>query len=235
MEEVRINPFPVLYSPFPIPYSSFLVSIPIFSEANHPLIRSLNARDERELAVLARENPARGKFLAAFFCRYGAITYSLAQHVAPHDLQRDYCFATAWQKMFAKLITMEAAELPIADADIWQSWTIDNIAGFFRSITIPPVGAIRYRLAQASPPLWYYLDLALEQIEPLDRLTIVLDREYGGDPTTISQQLQREAVEIPPADIPAKIATAYESLTQAIPADIRTIYWGMVAQTDLLE
>jgi hypothetical protein len=202
-----------------------MLSIPIFPEANHEIVRSLAIYSDRELVSLHQLHPEQGKFFTALFCRYGDIVYSVVQHAVDSQQQVDYLFAIAWREIFQELQRVKLSIDP--DATNWQNWLMDITGNTIETVEIPPAAQIRYMLSAASPPLWCYLERGLDRLSPLLRLIVVMTQSLKWNEQRICAYLQGEGQTIPASSIPNYLAEGYQQLEAALPLDIRDIYLGV--------
>ncbi|MGK7903155.1 MAG: sigma-70 family RNA polymerase sigma factor [Hormoscilla sp.] len=105
-----------------------------------------------------------------------------------------------------------------------QNWLIDITAICINRFELPPVESIYYSLEEASPPLWCYLEQALEQVPPGMRLIILMAQTFHWSETRISAYLQAEGEMISPANVKMQLIEGYQLLLDTLPADIREIY-----------
>lgn len=205
------------------------MQIPTFSEANHPIVKSLFHHSDRELLTLYQRHPEEGKYFTALFCRYSAIVYTLVRHSAKSPVRSDYLFALIWQRIFHE---MRALDLnPSADANddatgevTLQNWLIQLTAMSIDRAQLPAVEDIQYSLAAAPPPLWCYLQQALDTLDPLTRLMVVMSQTFKWSETRIAAYLQAEGETLTPADVARQLPNGYRQLETRLPEDIRAIY-----------
>jgi len=105
-----------------------------------------------------------------------------------------------------------------------QNWLIDITAICINRVELPPVESIYYSLEGASPPLWCYIEQALEQLPPGMRLIILMAQTFHWSETRIAAYLQAEGEMISPANVKMQLIQGYQLLLDALPADIREIY-----------
>ena len=202
-----------------------MVKLPEFPEANHPIVRSHLESPDQVLVRGFQHHPDQGQYFTAIFCRYGALSYTLLQNMAQSSLQIDYLFARLWRNIFFELRTFE---LDTTDGDnegrVLQNWISDRIALTIHEEELPQIETIQYSLKAASPPLWCYLQQALDQLPPLLRLILVLSQTHHWQNDRISSFLQSKGETIESTQIPAKLGEAQQLLLDALPTDIRDIY-----------
>lgn len=112
-----------------------------------------------------------------------------------------------------------------ADTLTLQNWLIDITAICINRFELPPVESIYYSLEEASPPLWCYLEQALEQVPPVMRLIILMAQTFHWSETRIAAYLQAEGETISPATVKIQLIEGCQLLEDALPVDIREIYW----------
>lgn len=198
--------------------------IPHFSESNHPLVKSLFHYSDHELVTLFQRYPEQGKYFTAIFCRYSPIVYTLIRHSARSPVQADYLFALTWRHIFYELRGMDFMKEAASESNTFQSWLINMTAVCINQAELPPVESIHYTLKTASPPLWCYLEAALEQLSPLMRLIMIMALTFKWSETRIAAYLQAEGDAIAPADVRRQLQQGYQLLEANLPDDIREIY-----------
>jgi hypothetical protein len=197
------------------------VNIPQFSECNHSLVRSLSHYSDQELLTLFQRHSDAGQYFVTIFCRYSPLVYTLIRHSARSPVQADYLFAITWRHIFHELRGLDVhAEAPFN----LQNWLINVTAVSINTATLPAVESIHYSLSEASPPLWCYIGQALEQVQPVHRLMILMAQTFNWSETRIAAYLQAEGEAIAPANVTARLEEAYRDLEESLPGDIRAIY-----------
>lgn len=204
------------------------MQIPHFPEANHPIVKSLFHHSDSELLTLFQRHPEAGKYFTTIFCRYSPIVYTLIRHSARSPVQADYLFALTWRHIFYELggLDLRANLAPEVETPTLQHWLINVTAVCINQAELPPVESIHYSLSKASPPLWCYLEQALERLPPMSRLIAIMAQTYQWSETRISAYLQAERETVSPSEVKAKLQEAYQLLETALPKDIRAIYLG---------
>jgi hypothetical protein len=203
------------------------VQIPHFSEANHPIVKSLFHHSDQELLSLFQRHPDAGKFLTAIFCRYSPIVYTLIRHSARSPVQADYLFALTWRHIYHELGGLDLINpQPGGEALTLQNWLINMTAYCINEIELPPTEAINYSLKATSPPLWCYLEQALDQLPPILRLMVLMAQTFHWSETRIAAYLQAEGEAIAPNEVANFLQEGYRMLEDKLPTDIRAIYLG---------
>ncbi|HEY9708010.1 MAG TPA: sigma factor-like helix-turn-helix DNA-binding protein, partial [Oculatellaceae cyanobacterium] len=110
--------------------------------------------------------------------------------------------------------------------DSFQGWLINMTAICINQAELPPVESIHYDINAAPPPLWCYLEQALEQLPPIVRLMVVMAQTFHWSETRIAAYLQAEGEAISPAQVRTQLQQGYQLLQAALPEDIREIYFG---------
>ncbi|MDZ8096618.1 MAG: sigma-70 family RNA polymerase sigma factor [Nostoc sp. DedQUE05] len=211
------------------------MQIPHFPEANHPLVKSLFHHSDHELLTLFQRYPDAGKYFTVIFCRYSPIVYTLIRHSARSPVQADYLFALTWRHIYyelggLKLTDSESGE----EALTMQNWLINMTAFCINEIKLPPTEAIHYSLQATSPPLWCYVQQALDQLPPVLRLIVLMAQTFHWSETRIAAYLQAEGEAIAPHEVANFLQEGYRMLEDKLPTDIRTIYFGEdLAQSEL--
>jgi hypothetical protein len=199
-----------------------MVFLPNFPEAKHELIVPLSDLSDRELIARCQQQRDRGQFFTGLFCRYGAIVSATIQHAVESQTQAEYLLAIVWREIFQAIGRVHIP--PESETVDWQAWILDITGNVLNRIEIPSLKQTRYSLTAAPPPLWCYLEQALDRIPPLLRLIVVMANSLQWNEQRISAYLQGEGEKIPPAEIPAYLAEGYRVLEASLPEDIRRIY-----------
>ncbi|MBD1999486.1 sigma-70 family RNA polymerase sigma factor [Leptolyngbya sp. FACHB-541] len=203
--------------------------VPNFPECSHPLVKSLFHYSDQELLTLFQRHPDAGQYFTAIFCRYSPIVYTLIRHSARSPVQADYLFAITWKHIYHELggLDLHAAAAPSAASRSGlslQSWLINVTAVCINGADLPAVESIHYSLKAASPPLWCYIEQALDQLPPVQRLMIVMAQTFRWSETRIAAYLQAEGETISAAEVKTQLQDGYQKLEATLPADIRAIY-----------
>ncbi len=218
----------ILESSVPISHSwqlsSLIVQIPHFPESNHPIVKSLFHYSDQELLTLFQRHPEQGRFFTAIFCRYSSIVYTLIQHLARSPVQADYLFALTWRHIYFELGGLDLRDVTGTGLLTFQNWLINITAVCINQAELPPVEAIHYNLQAASPPLWCYVEQALERFPPMLRLMVLMAQTFNWSDTRIAAYLQAEGEAISPAAVRIKLTEGYQLLEASLPEDIRAIY-----------
>lgn len=202
------------------------MQIPHFSESNHLMVKSLFHYSDQELVTLFQRYPEQGKYFTAIFCRYHPIVYTLIQHSARSPVQADYLFALTWRHIFYELRGLDLRNYNVAGSSSFQNWLINMTAICINQADLPPVESIHYNLQTSPPPLWCYLEQALEQLSPMLRLIVVMAQTFHWSETRIAAYLQAEGEAISPAQVRIQLQQGYQLLQSTLPDDIRAIYLG---------
>jgi len=209
------------------------VSIPSFPECSHAVVKSLGHYSDDELLTLFQRHPDAGQYFAAIFCRYSPMVYTLIRHSARSPVQADYLFATTWRHVFHELggLDLRGANGEHPGATL-QSWLINVTAICINQAELPPVESIHYDLQAAPPPLWCYIERALDQLSPVVRLVVLMAQTFNWSETRISAYLKAEGEALSPAEVRAKLEEGYRQLEEALPEDVRGIYLGEHASVE---
>ncbi len=200
-------------------------AIPTFPECNHPIVKSLAHYSDQELLTLFQRHLESGQYFVAIFCRYSPMVYTLIRHTARSPVQADYLFATTWRHIFYELAGLDLRATGAAgEAMTLQSWLINVTAICINQAELPPVEAIHYDLNATSPPLWCYLERALDQLPPTLRLIVLMAQTFNWSETRISAYLRAEGEALAPEQVRVQLQEGYRLLEVALPEDIRAIY-----------
>lgn len=200
------------------------VQIPHFSEVNHPLIKSLSGSSDGDLLAWFQRYRERGRYFTALFCRYGPLTYTLVWHSTRSPVQADYLFALTWRHFYQQMQGLDVDKFAETGSTSLQSWLINQTGVCLQKIEVPPATSINYDLKSASPPLWCYLEIAVDRLPPHLRLMLLMSETFHWSETRIAAYLQAEKEMISPAEVRAAIGQAYQQVEAALPEDIREIY-----------
>ena len=203
------------------------MQIPHFPEANHPLVKSLFHHSDDELLTLFQRYPDAGKYFTVIFCRYSPIVYTLIRHSARSPVQADYLFALTWRHIYYELGGLNLIDSESGkEALTMQNWLINMTAFCINEIKVPPTEAIHYSLQATSPPLWCYVQQALDQLPPVLRLIVLMVQTFHWSETRIAAYLQAEGEAIAPSVVANFLQEGYRMLEDKLPTDIRSIYFG---------
>ncbi len=203
------------------------MQIPHFPEANHPLVKSLFHHSDHELLTLFQRYPDAGKYFTVIFCRYSPIVYTLIRHSARSPVQADYLFALTWRHIYYELGGLNLTDSESdQEALTMQNWLINMTAFCINEIKLPPTEAIHYSLQGTSPPLWCFVEKALDQLPPILRLIVLMAQTFHWSETRIAAYLQAEGEAIAPSEVANFLQEGYRMLEDKLPADIRAIYFG---------
>lgn len=202
------------------------MQIPQFPECNHPIVKSLFHQSDQELLTLFQRHPHIGKYFTAIFCRYSPVVYTLIRHSARSPVQADYLFATTWRHIYYELGGLDLRGTGESGSENFtlQNWLINVTAICINQADLPPVESIHYSLQAASPPLWCYVEQALDQLPPVSRLMILMAQTFHWSETRIAAYLQAEGEVISPAEVRVRLQEGYQLLEETLPEDIRAIY-----------
>lgn len=210
------------------------MQIPKFPECNHAIVSSLEHHSDQELLVLFQRYPDAGKYFLAIFCRYSPIVYSLIHHSIRSPAQADYLFAITWRHIYYELGGLDLhGSSPESATSTLQSWLIQVTAICINRVELPPVESIHYSLREASPPLWCFVEQALEQLQPAQRLIVLLSQTFHWSETRIAAYLQAEGQITTPAEVRRQIEESHQVLEAALPEDIAAIYLDRLPASDL--
>jgi hypothetical protein len=197
------------------------VAVPSFPEADHPFIASLAKYNDNTLITLFQRYPAEGKYFTALFCRYSLIVYALISHRITSPVQTDYLFAFSWRHIFYE---MGGLVLSGQEKNSFQNWIINMTVICLNEIELPLVEQINYNITTASPPLWCYLEQALNRLPPLLRLILIMAENFHWSIPRITTYLQAEGETITQLEIPILLTKAHRLLEKNLPEDIKIIY-----------
>lgn len=203
------------------------MQIPHFPESNHPLVKSLFHKSDQELIALFCQHPDAGRYFTAIFCRYSPIVYTLIMHSARSPVQADYLFAMTWRHIYYQIgaVNLESGQ-PATPALTLQNWLINMTAYCINETELPPTESIHYSLKTTSPPLWCYVEQALDQLPPMLRLMVLMAQTFHWSETRIAAYLQAEGETISPNEVANFLQQGYRMLEEKLPADVRAIYLG---------
>lgn len=200
------------------------MQIPKFTESQHSLIKPLSRYSDSELLTLFQRYPEQGKYFVAIFCRYSSLVYTLIAHSARSPVQADYVFALTWRHIYYEMRGVALRQNGDNEANSFQNWLINMTALCINETTVPTVESINYNLQAAPPPLWCYLEQALDLLPPLSRLITIMAQTFHWSETRISAYLQAEGDILSPAQVQTELQKSYTLLIKELPEDIREIY-----------
>lgn len=196
------------------------------SELSHPLVSALLHYSDQDLLTLFQRHPDRGQYFVMIFCRYSPIVHTLIKHSVRSPVQADYLFAITWRHIFNELGGLDLRD---GAPTTLQNWLINMTAACINRVELPPVESIQSSLQATSPPLGCYLERSLDQLEPTQRLIILMAQTFHWSETRISAYLQAEGEFLSPSEVKQALAKAYQQLERVLPEDISEIYLGRLA------
>ena len=217
------------------------MEIPSFPECKHSIVSALARHTDQELLTLFQRKPESGQYFVAIFCRYSPIVYTLIQHSARSPVQANYLFAMTWRHIYHELRGVELRDFLMnssssesersmeSDSDTHnsltlQNWLINITAVCINKSQLPPTEAIHYSMSKASPPLWCYLEQALNQLPPTHRLVLLLAQTFHWSKPRISAYLQAEGEPLSRNQLDRILDESYAQLSSSLPEDIQEIY-----------
>lgn len=202
-----------------------MMQIQTFPEYRHPLVTALNHHSDQDLLTLFQRHPDVGKYFVTLFCRYAPIVHTLIRHSIRSSVQADYLFAVTWRHIYYELGGLDLHEHSTDEKPLTlQNWLISVTAACINRVELPPVEEIHYALQKASPPLWCYLEQALAQLLPVQRLMVLMAQTFHWSETRIAAYLQAEGDRMTAREVKQQLETAYQQLETVLPEDIRQIY-----------
>jgi len=210
-----------------------VVKLPTFPECNHPVVRLLAHRSDRELLHLFQICPAKGQYFTAIFCRYSHLVYALIRNSAQSPVQVDYLFAKTWQCIYDELQHLKLdKQVSSSEQRALQSWILNMSAVSINEANLPPVETINYALSAAPPPLWCYLEEALEHLPATCRLILTLAQTFHWSESRIAAYLATEGEIISPEQVQVQLQEGYQLLEALLPKDIQEIYLSTAANEE---
>ncbi|MEM9217672.1 MAG: sigma-70 family RNA polymerase sigma factor [Cyanobacteria bacterium P01_F01_bin.150] len=221
-----------------------MVDIPNFPECRHPIVAGLTRHTDHELLTLFQRKPESGQYFLAIFCRYSPIVYTLIQHSARSPVQANYLFAMTWRHIYHELRGVELRDF-LADPSrstekssakrqvdgkagpsimTLQSWLINITAVCINKAELPPTESVHYAMDKASPPLWCYLEQAINQLSPVHRLVLLLAQTFHWSKPRIAAYLQAEGEALSADQLDHVLEEGYHQLKEALPEDIQSVY-----------
>ncbi len=197
------------------------MQLPNFPQCSHDLIRPLFRYSDQDLVALLQRHPEAGRYFTALFCRYGQVVYTLINSSVRSPVQADYLFARTWWHIHSELMGLDLRSMK---GMTLQSWLINLTAVIINRAETPPVEAIHYSLTAAPPPLWCYLQQALERIPGDLRLIVLLAETFRWSEARIAAYLQAEGEVVSPGEVRSQLRVAHEQLLDALPEDIQELY-----------
>ena len=200
------------------------VDIPHFAESDHQLIQSLFHHSDRSLLALFQQHRDQGRYFTAIFCRYSPIVYTLIANTKRSPQETNYLFALTWREVFHSLDQLVLRENGSPEVHSLQNWLIYMSVLCLNQKNLKPDTANNYDLKIAPPPLWCYLEEALEKLPAKIRFILVMSELFHWSTTRITAYLQADGENISLSSVEELLERGYRMLTQGIPEDIRLIY-----------
>jgi hypothetical protein len=204
------------------------IKLPAMPEAVHPLVQPWLHKSDQDLVDLIHQHPDQGRYFTALFCRYAAFVYTLLNHHARTSLQVDYIFARTWRRIFLGL-TQPNPMPDIPNHDL-IGWISEQASATILQEPLPSIEDIQYSLAAAPPPLWCYLEAALEQMPAETRLIIVMAQTFHWSTDRILAYFEAEGEHVSLHEIQTQLEKGYDLLEEILPEDISEIYLASLAE-----
>jgi len=206
------------------------MEVPQFPEHQHPLIKPLAYYSDSDLLALFQRQPGRSRYFVTLFCRYSTLVYALVQHLVRSPKQADYLFASAWRDIFYQLPHLPLPNEAEQDPRSLQHWIINRAVVSLNQMEVPPSPQITYSLAVATPPLWCYVQTALDQLPGDLRLLLVLSQTFHWPEAKILGYFQTAGYPLSSQELREHLRIGYAQLATVLPQDIWTIYGDRLAQ-----
>lgn len=199
-------------------------AIPHFPESDHQLIQSLFHHSDNSLLTLFQQHPEQGRYFTAIFCRYSPIVYTLIANSKRSPQEIDYLFALTWREVFHAIDSLVISKNGNPEVHSLQNWLIYMSVLCLNQKSISLEAANNYDLKVAPPPLWCYLEQAVEKLPAKIRFILVMAEIFNWSTTRITAYLQADGDNITSLEVEKLLQQGYYLLSQGIPADIRLIY-----------
>lgn len=105
-----------------------------------------------------------------------------------------------------------------------QSWLIQMTALCINRVVLPAVEDINYSLQAASPPLWCFVEQALDRLLPRQRFIVLMAQTFHWSEPRISAYLHAEGEVISSFEVQQELEESYQQLEMALPNDVCEIY-----------
>lgn len=209
------------------------MKLPTFPECNHPVVKLLAHRSDQALLHLFQNCREKGQYFTAIFCRYSHLVYALINNFGCSAVQVDYLFAKTWLRIYYELQDLKLKEqVYSSEQQALQSWILNMTAISINGANLPPVETINYALSAAPPPLWCYLEEALEHLPATSRLILTLAQTFHWSESRIAAYLATEGETISPAQVQVQLQEGYQLLQSLLPKDIQEIYLSTAASQE---
>jgi len=129
-----------------------------------------------------------------------------------------------WRHLYYEMQGLNPNALEAVGEGSFQSWLV-KVAGLaLNQVEVPPVKTINYNLQSAPPPLWCYLEIALNKLPPLARLMVLMAQTFHWSEARIAGYLQEINEPLSVEEVKSGLQQGYQLLETALPDDIRMIY-----------
>lgn len=216
--------------------------------SDQELIRLLQQHSEKGqyfTAIFCRYNHLVYSLINSFVHWHSPVARNQPGNRRSSPVQAEYLFAKTWQYIFHHLrqhnLQAGSISVPVLNADMQlnggpeaqiesalQNWILTTAAAYVNQTELLPVEAIHYSLSAASPPLWCYLEAALDRLPATLRLMVIMAQTFHWSETRIAAYLQAEGEAITATEVQARLEEGYQLLETLLPEDIRELYLGYV-------
>jgi hypothetical protein len=189
------------------------------------MVRGLQQESELRLVEMFQQDPLLGRVGIALFCRYDPqVTALLQQLWGAQPTAR--LWHQAWHHLFDGLLSDG-----IEDPTLWIQQKISlwyQVHCIEHSVFEPGQGLDpsapeqSEQMGRLSPVLTWYVKLALERLDPLERFVLLLKDRFGWADEHIVGQLQKEGY--PHLQIQEVLHQARYLCLEHVPPDIRALY-----------
>lgn len=195
----------------------------IFPELNHELMRPLQSLNDVQICQQWQQQPSKYRYLLAIFYRYHQLkdVFNIDLNV---QFLIDKYYVQLWYFIFDELFFNVDVEITSTLKDTLQllteSFFLKEEIAQERLKSEPQLHPDKIRYL----PLQYFLEKALNQLSPLERIIILLKDKFAWEEERIIHYLQQQRQPMVLSELNSYYTQAHSRLFNSLPTDIITIY-----------
>jgi len=205
-------------------------------EATHPLIHPLLQINDSNLVELLQNHPYNGKYFVAIFCRYHHKIRLLIQKITEQkfiNLSENKITAIAyfvWKEIAHFLVNFDQENLSNMEKESLYVWLHKFVEDLLNHHQFSDTYLDKQNLPFNLFPLYFYTEIALNLLEPQERLILVTQDKFAWGKKQIINYLEAKGEFITEDQIQSIYNQAHQKILKFIPSDINLIYLNNIKQ-----
>jgi len=205
-------------------------------EATHPLIHPLLQVNDSTLMTLLQNNPHKGKYLVAIFCRYhhkirlliSKITEQTSVNLSENNITAIACFV--WKEIAHFLVNFDRENLSTIEKESLYVWLTSFVEDLLNHKQFSETYLDKHNLQFNLFPLYFYTEIALNLLTPKERLIVVTQDKFAWGKDQIINYLEAKGEMITEDQVQSIYDQAHRKILEFIPSDIDLIYLDNLKQ-----